>query len=52
MRLLEEVVRLAPNFPDPYHTLASIHEEAGRRRKALDLRMIAAHLQPKARGED
>ena len=36
MELLLEVIRLAPNDPDPYHTMAMIHDEtaAGHRVKA------------------
>jgi len=47
VELLLEVVRLAPNAPDPYHTLGNIFQVRGDTRKALDFFMIAAHLPPK-----
>ena len=50
MQLLLEVVRLAPNAPDPYHTLGNIFQVRGDTRKALDFFMIAAHLPPKVTG--
>ena len=50
MQLLLEVVRLAPNAPDPYHTLGNIFQVRGDTRKALDFFMIAAHLPPKVPG--
>ena len=39
MELLLEVIRLAPNDPDPYHTMAMIHDETaeGHREKAREL---------------
>ena len=49
VELLLEVVRLAPNAADPYHTLGNIFEVKGDHRKALDFFMIAAHLPPKVR---
>lgn len=45
--LLLEVVRLAPNLPDPYHTLGLLHEASSDWKKALDFYMIAAHLTPR-----
>lgn len=45
--ILKEVVRLAPNFPDPYHTLGLIYKEIGDTKKALNFYMIAAHFTPK-----
>jgi general transcription factor 3C polypeptide 3 (transcription factor C subunit 4) len=42
-----EVIRLAPNLPDPYHTLGLLHEAVGNTKKALDFYMIAAHITPK-----
>ena len=47
IELLFEVIRLSPNTPDPWHTLATIHEELGDERKALDFLMIAVQLTPK-----
>jgi len=44
--LLTEVVRLAPEIPDSYHTLGLIHEHTGDQKRALDFYMIAAHLTP------
>ncbi|GAB4822338.1 hypothetical protein N2152v2_009384 [Parachlorella kessleri] len=48
--LLMEVIRLAPNLPDPYHTLGLLHEAVGNAKKALDFYMIAAHITPKDLG--
>ena len=47
IELLQEVIRLSPNNPDPYHTLGVIYEEMNNERKALDFLMIAAHLSSK-----
>ena len=47
IELLFEVIRLSPNTPDPWHTLATIHQELGDERKALDFLMIAVQLTPK-----
>eukprot|EP00210_Caulerpa_lentillifera_P006560 g6265.t1 len=46
-RICREVIRLGPNNADIYQTLASIIEQSGRFRKALDYYMIAAHLAPR-----
>lgn len=45
--LLLDVVKIAPNLPDPYHTLGLLHEQKGDKKKALDLYMIAAHITPR-----
>ncbi|KAJ4964536.1 hypothetical protein NE237_016385 [Protea cynaroides] len=45
--VLKEVVRLAPNLPDSYHTLGLVHNAMGDKKKALNFYMIAAHLSPK-----
>ncbi|KAJ7521433.1 hypothetical protein O6H91_19G054300 [Diphasiastrum complanatum] len=45
--LLKDVVRLAPNVPDSYHTLGLLYDAMGDRKKALNFYMIAAHLTPK-----
>ncbi|EFJ04351.1 hypothetical protein SELMODRAFT_432497 [Selaginella moellendorffii] len=45
--LLKEVVRLAPNAPDAYHTLGLLYDAMGDRKKALNFYMICAHLKPK-----
>lgn len=45
--VLNEVIRLAPNLSDPYHTLALIYTAMGDEKRALNFYMIAAHLTPK-----
>jgi general transcription factor 3C polypeptide 3 (transcription factor C subunit 4) len=35
--LLMEVIRLAPNLPDPYHTLGLLHEAVGDIKKVSGL---------------
>ncbi|KAG8377210.1 hypothetical protein BUALT_Bualt08G0004500 [Buddleja alternifolia] len=45
--VLKEVVRLAPNLSDPYHTLGLIYTAMNDHKKALNFYMIAAHLTPK-----
>ncbi|OWM77222.1 general transcription factor 3C polypeptide 3 isoform X2 [Punica granatum] len=45
--VLNEVVRLAPNVPDSYHTLGLIYTALGNDKKAMDFYMIAASLRPK-----
>ena len=47
MSLLWEVIRLAPNMADAYHTLGALHENANEPLKAINFYMIAAHLDPK-----
>jgi general transcription factor 3C polypeptide 3 (transcription factor C subunit 4) len=47
VELLKEVVRLAPNVADSYHTLGLLYDAKGDRDKALNFYMIAAHLTPK-----
>ncbi|CAA3015048.1 general transcription factor 3C polypeptide 3 isoform X1 [Olea europaea subsp. europaea] len=44
---LNEVILLAPNLSDPYHTLGLIYNEMGDKKRALNFYMIAAHLTPK-----
>lgn len=41
---VQEVIRLAPNVPDSYQTLALIHEALDQPQKALDFMLIAAHM--------
>uniref|UniRef100_A0A2N9IDX6 Uncharacterized protein n=1 Tax=Fagus sylvatica TaxID=28930 RepID=A0A2N9IDX6_FAGSY len=45
--VLHEVIRLAPNLPDPYHTLGLVQKALGDDKKASNFYMIAAHLTPK-----
>ncbi len=45
--MLHEVIRLAPNLPDPYHTLGLVQKALGDDKKASNFYMIAAHLTPK-----
>lgn len=47
VELLLEVIRLAPNLADTYHTLGMTYDALGDTRKALDFYMIAGHLPPK-----
>ncbi|CAM6088014.1 unnamed protein product [Calypogeia fissa] len=47
VEVLKEVVRLAPNVPDSYHTLGLLYDAMGDRKKALNFYMIAAHLTSK-----
>ncbi|KAG5563220.1 hypothetical protein RHGRI_005844 [Rhododendron griersonianum] len=44
--VLKEVIRVAPNLPDPYHTLGLIYRKIGDKKKALNFYMLAAHLTP------
>ena len=44
IKLLLEVVRVAPGVPHAYHMLGLIYEEIGQVPKALKLFMMAAHL--------
>ncbi|XP_059449020.1 uncharacterized protein LOC132180277 isoform X2 [Corylus avellana] len=45
--LLHEVIRLAPNLPEPYHVLGLAHDALGDYKKALNFYMFAARLKPK-----
>lgn len=45
--MLNEVIRLSPNLPDPYHTLGLIYNAIGDKKRAMDFYMLAAHLAPK-----
>ncbi|RDX98421.1 General transcription factor 3C polypeptide 3, partial [Mucuna pruriens] len=45
--VLHEVVRLAPNLPDAYHTLGLVHSTLQDYKRAMSFYMIAAHLTPK-----
>lgn len=45
--VLKEVVRLAPNLPDAYHTFGLVYNAFGDKKRALNFYMLAAHLTPK-----
>jgi Tfp pilus assembly protein PilF len=45
-----KVITLAPNIPGPYNTMGAIYEHQGKKDKALDCYMIAAHLNKLVRG--
>lgn len=47
VEILKEVVRIAPNVTDSYHTLGLLYDAKGDRKRALNFYMIAAHLTPK-----
>ncbi|KAH9622913.1 hypothetical protein KSS87_016470 [Heliosperma pusillum] len=47
--VLKEVVRLAPNLPDPYHILGLAYDKKSDIKKATDFYMFAAYLSPKAK---
>lgn len=47
IELLKEVIRLAPNVPDAYHTLGLVYDTCHDKTKAINFYMIAAHLTPK-----
>ncbi|KAL1533403.1 hypothetical protein AAHA92_33291 [Salvia divinorum] len=44
---LHEVIRLAPNLSDPYHTLGLIYSATNDNKRAMIFYMIHAHLNPK-----
>ncbi|KAI9115356.1 hypothetical protein K1719_013675 [Acacia pycnantha] len=45
--ILHEVIRLAPNLPDSYHTLGLVYSSLKDYKKAMNFYMIAALLTPK-----
>ncbi|KAL5703983.1 hypothetical protein ACHQM5_022467 [Ranunculus cassubicifolius] len=45
--VLKEVVMLAPNLSETYHTLGLVYEEIGDEKKSMNFYMLAAHLAPK-----
>uniref|UniRef100_A0A1S3XGB5 General transcription factor 3C polypeptide 3-like n=1 Tax=Nicotiana tabacum TaxID=4097 RepID=A0A1S3XGB5_TOBAC len=47
IHVLNEVIRLSPNLPDPYHTLGLIYNAIGDKKRSMDFYMLAAHLAPK-----
>ncbi|XP_021733713.1 general transcription factor 3C polypeptide 3-like [Chenopodium quinoa] len=47
IRLLREVVLLAPNLPDPYHTLGLVYNSMGDKAKSVNCYMLAANFGPK-----
>ncbi|KAL9271717.1 General transcription factor 3C polypeptide 3-like protein, partial [Drosera capensis] len=47
IKVLNEVVLMAPNLPYPYHRLGSVYNDVGAKKKAIACYMIAAFLSPK-----
>ncbi|XP_078447572.1 tetratricopeptide repeat (TPR)-containing protein [Wolffia australiana] len=47
IQLLKDVLQIAPNLSDVYHTLGLIYNSMGDRKKALTYYMFAAHMAPK-----
>ncbi|CAA7405089.1 unnamed protein product [Spirodela intermedia] len=47
IHLLKDVLQIAPNLSDVYHTLGLIYSAMGDRKKALTYYMFAAHMAPK-----
>lgn len=47
IHVLKEVVMLAPNLSETYHTLGLVYEEIGDEKKSMNFYMLAAHLAPK-----
>ncbi|CAK9164964.1 unnamed protein product [Ilex paraguariensis] len=47
IRVLNEVVRLAPNLPDAYHTLGLVYDAIDEGKKAMSFYLIAAEMKPK-----
>lgn len=45
--VLNEVVRLAPNLPETYHTLGLVYNAVGDKQKAMSFYMLAAVMMPK-----
>ena len=45
--MLQDVIRLAPGAPEGYTAMASVYEARGDSRRALDFKMIGAHLTPR-----
>ncbi|KAI8098638.1 uncharacterized protein BX664DRAFT_309690 [Halteromyces radiatus] len=45
--LLQETITRFPNYHQPWNTLGLIHEEIGNTTKALEVRMVAAHMSGK-----
>ena len=43
-----EVIRRAPNVPQPFELLALIHEDQENSEQAMDFLLIAANMTPKA----
>ncbi|KAG8224016.1 hypothetical protein J437_LFUL001093 [Ladona fulva] len=46
VKMCLEVIRQAPTAPEPFQTLAVLHEELGEPEKSLQFALIAAHLSP------
>uniref|UniRef100_A0A803KM38 General transcription factor 3C polypeptide 3 n=1 Tax=Chenopodium quinoa TaxID=63459 RepID=A0A803KM38_CHEQI len=47
INILLEVVQIAPNISDTYHTLGLVHNSMGDKHKAMDFYSIAAIMNPK-----
>lgn len=47
IEILQEIIRIEPGIIQPWETLSAIHTELHEAEKALQFRVIAAHLQPK-----
>ncbi|PIA39223.1 hypothetical protein AQUCO_02700419v1 [Aquilegia coerulea] len=47
IRVLEEVITLAPNLSEAYHTLGLVYEEMGNKKKCMSFYWIAVQIAPK-----
>jgi general transcription factor 3C polypeptide 3 (transcription factor C subunit 4) len=48
VRIMEEVIRIEPRAAAAWSVLASCYDETNQRDKALQVRIMAAHLRPDA----
>ena len=46
MELYEQLIRLSPNLPDPFHMLSLIHTELNQPKQAFDFLLLATSLTP------
>ena len=46
VKICMEVIRLAPNAPEPFKTLGELYEDMGDQTKCLQFKLIAVHLSP------
>lgn len=51
VKMCLEIIKEQPQASEPFKTLASIYEEMGESEKALQMRLIAAHLGPASKEE-